>query len=92
MSEQRTPDELMQIRQLPAVGDRVETGPVAFGDDWPGVFIRGDNALIGYAPALSRVLGDLEQPDLRSAAGKAFDLMEMRSLLELLRSCALVKP
>lgn len=24
---------------------RVESGPVQFGDDWPGVFIRGDNAL-----------------------------------------------
>lgn len=24
---------------------RVETGPVQFNDDWPGVFIRGDNAL-----------------------------------------------
>lgn len=23
---------------------RAETGPMAFGDDWPGVFIRGDNA------------------------------------------------
>jgi hypothetical protein len=32
------------IRKLPAVAERVETGPVQFGDDWPGVFIRGDNA------------------------------------------------
>ena len=24
--------------------NRVETGPVQFNDDWPGVFIRGDNA------------------------------------------------
>jgi len=23
---------------------RVETGPMQFGDDWSGVFIRGDNA------------------------------------------------
>ena len=23
---------------------RPETGPMVFGDDWPGVFIRGDNA------------------------------------------------
>lgn len=26
-------------------GPRVETGPLQFGDDWPGVFIRGDNAM-----------------------------------------------
>lgn len=24
---------------------RVETGPIQFGDDWPGVFIRGDTAI-----------------------------------------------
>jgi hypothetical protein len=24
---------------------RVETGPVQFGADWPGLFIRGDNAI-----------------------------------------------
>lgn len=27
-----------------------------FGDDWDGVFIRGDNALMYYAPALEAVL------------------------------------
>lgn len=35
---------MTDIRQLPAQQERVETGPVQFGDDWPGVFIRGDNA------------------------------------------------
>lgn len=34
------------ILKLPARADgkRVETGPVQFGDDWPGVFLRGDCA------------------------------------------------
>ncbi|OWK36082.1 hypothetical protein [Fimbriiglobus ruber] len=29
---------------------RLETGAVQFGDDWPGLFVRGDNAisLAGY--------------------------------------------
>lgn len=26
------------------MADRVETGALAFGTDWPGAFIRGDNA------------------------------------------------
>ncbi len=26
-------------------GKRVETGAIRFGDDWPGIFIRGDEAL-----------------------------------------------
>lgn len=35
-----------ELRVIPQPdGDRVETGPVQFTGDWPGVFIRGDNAL-----------------------------------------------
>ncbi len=36
---------------------RVETGVVQFGNDWPGVFVRGDNAL-GYALALDACKSD----------------------------------
>ena len=38
-------------RNLPEQSPRVETGTVKFGDDWTGVFIRGDNAF-GYAQSL----------------------------------------
>lgn len=43
------------LRQFPAQVERVETGPVQFGDDWPGVFIRGDNALT-FAISVRNVL------------------------------------
>lgn len=33
------------MRKFPAQEPRVESGPIQFGDDWPGVWIRGDNAL-----------------------------------------------
>lgn len=35
------------IQKLPAPTgiSRVETGPVQFGDDWPGYFMRGDNVV-----------------------------------------------
>lgn len=36
---------------------RVETGVVRFGNDWPGVFLRGDDAH-GFAAALREVLKD----------------------------------
>jgi len=52
---------------------RIETGVVQFADDWPGVFIRGDNA-IAYASELRRIalkLGDSEPV-----------LIELASLLE----------
>jgi hypothetical protein len=45
----------IKVRNLDAQEERVETGVVKFGDDWPGVFIRGDNAF-NYAHALDRVL------------------------------------
>lgn len=35
---------------------RAETGPMKFGDDWTGVFIRGDNALMGMLPAIEWAL------------------------------------
>jgi len=40
---------------------RIETGSVQFGDDWPGVFIRGDNAAY-YAMILKQFL---DNPDMR---------------------------
>lgn len=50
-----------EIRQLPAVDKRVETGPVQFGDDRPGTFIRGDNAAY-YAMLLKAKLEDRSNP------------------------------
>jgi hypothetical protein len=38
--------------KLPALPDRVETGVMQFGDDWPGIFIRGDDAL-SFAHAIA---------------------------------------
>ncbi len=35
---------MSETRHMPEPGPRVETGTVQFGGDWPGVFIRGDNA------------------------------------------------
>jgi hypothetical protein len=58
---------------------RPETGPMAFGSDWPGVFIRGDNAL-AYTLALQDALNhDPDNP-------------ELRSLLSLLSSCQCPAP
>jgi len=37
---------------------RVETGPLQFGDDWPGLFVRGDDC-IDLAYALERALPHL---------------------------------
>lgn len=44
----------MNMRLLPACTPRVDSGVVQFGDDWPGLFLRGDRALL-MAQVLTRV-------------------------------------
>lgn len=40
-------ESIKRVLLLPAPQGlpRVETGAVQFGDDWPGLFLRGDNAV-----------------------------------------------
>lgn len=74
----RVPTDGVEARVLPAVERRVETGAVRFGDDGPGVFIRGDGTG-RYIPALTRLLetGSVGRADMQVLAG----------LRDLLRSC-----
>lgn len=65
------------MRILPEQDDRVETGPLRFGNDWAGVFLRGDSAF-GYAGVLEALL-EHENID-------PFFHMELKSLLGLLQS------
>lgn len=56
---------------------RIETGVLAINDDWPGVFIRGDDA--AYYAACTRHLLDLaplSDPFVRSALSSLADLLE----------------
>lgn len=46
---------------------RVETGPTQIGDDWPGLFIRGDNAF-HYAMCLRNVLDGKDDWGISRAA------------------------
>lgn len=60
---------------------RAETGQMQFGDDWPGVFIRGDNALY-YAMQLETALN---APELLSKdGGDAILYTALESLANLL--------
>jgi hypothetical protein len=52
---------------------------VQFGNDWPGVFIRGDEAF-GITMILGRVLDMIDRPDSLTA-------LELHDLCDLLDSC-----
>lgn len=60
--------------------ERVETGPVQFNDDWPGVFIRGDNAH-WIAMCLEQYMEDAEKGEELNWTSTA----ELKNLLFLLR-------
>lgn len=48
---------MAEVRSLPEPADglgRVETGAVEFGNDWPGLFVRGDDAF-GLAMSVTAV-------------------------------------
>lgn len=54
--------ESSRVRVIPhpEAAGRVETGAVRFDDDWPGLFVRGDNA-INLAFALESAVRVLSQ-------------------------------
>lgn len=51
------------MQTLPASPHRIETGALKFGDDWPGVFIRGDEA-IAFVQLIHHVSKSAESADL----------------------------
>jgi hypothetical protein len=67
----------LKARLFPQQEDRVETGPIQFGNDWPGIFIRGDNAL-----ALAMALrNNKAHPD------DIFTALQVGGLVALLEGC-----
>jgi hypothetical protein len=78
------------LSQLPLVFDnrpaaRVETGPLEINNDWPGIFIRGDNAL-AYCMSLNMAIKILESnPDCTNM--DIFTLHSLKNLANLLSSC-----
>lgn len=61
---------------------RAESGPMQFGDDWPGVFIRGDHAL-WLATKLEEIAHRLPADDEKDVASLLF----LAALVGDLRDC-----
>ena len=58
--------------------ERMETGPIQFGtEDWPGIFIRGDNALY-FAKVLDNKLNGFTD---------SFTDLILKNLVKTLGSC-----
>lgn len=74
------------IRVLPKQDIRVETGPIQFGDDWPGLFVRGDEAL-----GLANEIEALQLDGTSLPAGGAIGAV-LNRVVDLLQSCKASKP
>lgn len=71
---------MTDILKLPQQPERVETGIIQFGDDWPGHFMRGKHAL--YFGFLLGALLD----------GQKLDMFSERALRGYANSLSLVRP
>lgn len=67
---------------------RVETGAIRFGEDWPGVFLRGDYAL-PMAQYLTIALDALtmSKPDCDRTYGEQVSMRRLEELRKVLVSC-----
>ena len=65
---------------LPDGMSRMETGPVRFGDDWTGIFLRGDDAA---RMGMAMIIG----AQALQADGNAIDALQLESYGKQLQSC-----
>jgi hypothetical protein len=75
--------DLLPVRELPECEPRIDDGPLQFGADWPGLFLRGDTAM-NYAYHLRMMLHGKSQ--VNGVSRKV-----LLGLLSDLESCNLLK-
>lgn len=66
---------------LPEGLERMESGPIQFGDDWAGVFIRGDNAI--HMAMLMNTAAEA----LRVSIGDQISATQLKGYAKLISSC-----
>ena len=75
---------MKKIRVILAEDVRVETGAIQFGDDWPGLFVRGDDAIF-LAIAIDKIetfLGDHKEAVITDLGSALMTLDKIRKLIE----------
>ena len=68
-----------------AASERVPTGPLKLGEDWPGIFIRGDEAL-GMASDMKRMAEAFDRGDEAVIKSSPIYLRRIASMLEACRT------
>ena len=76
----------MPMQTVTGQAVRIETGPLKFPDDWPGVFIRGDEAL-GYSAKLRVLFAGAEKRAAELSEDDIAAWVRVEELAALLESC-----
>lgn len=85
MNKQQKDQQIVTL-PLPDGMTRMESGPVQFGDDWPGMFLRGDDAIplglyLHDAAASMRFVGDeMTAVVLEDAASRLLACIERKGV------------
>lgn len=84
----------MSVQKIPYSGVRVESGGVKFGDDWPGLFLRGDNCIdlmnrLMGAKAYMEALVPVEE---KQAIQYQLSLAGLTGLVQMILDDVLIKP
>lgn len=80
--------EAMNVRELPEADPRVETGTVQFGEDWPGLFLRGKHAF-WFAQHLEWAISLIEEDSIGTEM--MMRLSVLKGLLKHLQATRVVK-
>lgn len=73
---------------MPEGMTRMESGPISFGDDWPGMFVRGDEAAeLAWVPVFLEKLFEMH-PEIRFS--EQIQLLNMTRHLRGFRRCLLI--
>lgn len=73
-----------RVRELPAQKKRVETGAIRFGDDWPGLFVRGDDCmgLVASLSALDSWLKTLPKELLATIPYETTRIFQLKQMID----------
>lgn len=82
----------MTIQKIPYDGEkRVESGAIQFGEDWPGLFLRGDNAF-AHAMNIHEILSWFEVHKPAGMEDIYLALSSLKGFHESIMNDVVVKP
>lgn len=81
--------KLIRVIPMPDGMQRMESGPIQFGDDWPGFFLRGDHAM-EMVPLYRLLKLVCDQPELLNRPSVHMQILSAAWWLNAMSQCLMV--